>query len=195
MSENLFGLVLAGGDSTRMQSDKALLTYHDQPQLNWVYQLIAPFCEETFISVQDRQHDEVRDSLPRIEDELSGIGPAAGLLAAAVRNPDKSWLAVACDLPFLNKKTLEHLVRHRDANAMATAFRSVHDRLPEPLCAIWEPAGLQLLREQVEDGVCCPRKALVRADTNLLDPVSATALDNINTPEEHSDAARIIDSR
>ncbi|NNF61571.1 MAG: NTP transferase domain-containing protein [Gammaproteobacteria bacterium] len=195
MSETLFGLVLAGGDSTRMQRDKALLAYHDQPQLSWAYQLIAPFCEETFISVRNRQHDEVRDSLPRIEDELSDSGPAAGLLAAAASAPEQAWLVVACDLPFLNEKTLDHLVKHRDPESMATAFRSVNNRLPEPLCAIWEPAGLQLLREQVEGGLLCPRKALVRADTRLLDPVSATALDNINTPDEHKDAARIIDSR
>jgi len=194
MSDSLFGLVLAGGVSERMQMDKALLDYHGQPQLQWTYELIAPFCEDVFISVQAGQHDKIRDALPRIDDD-GKAGPAGGLLAAAAAAPGQTWLAVACDLPFLNVTTLKTLLKMRDPEAMATAFRSVHDRLPEPLCAIWEPRGLAFLREQAANGVTCPRKTLIRADTHLLDPVSATALDNINTPDEHADAIGVIGAR
>ena len=48
---------------------------------------------------------------------------------------------LACDLPFLADETLRHLIEHRDPSRLATAYRSSHDGLPEPLCAIWEPAA------------------------------------------------------
>ena len=41
----------------------------------------------------------------------------------------------------------------------------------------------------------CPRKTLIRGDTHLLAPVSAAALDNINTPEEHADAVSVLGNR
>ena len=195
MTDSLFGLVLAGGNSQRMQSDKALLTYHGKPQLLWTYELISTCCEQTFISVQADQHDEIRDSLPRIEDQLADLGPAGGLLAAAEEHPDRAWLAVACDLPFITAATLSHLVDSRNSECMATAYRSVSNRLPEPLCAIWEPRGLVFLHEQLAQKTTCPRKVLIRADTHLLDPISSSALDNINTPDEHDGALRLIGSR
>lgn len=195
MTEFLNGLVLAGGNSRRMQTDKALLQYHDQPQLRWTYDLISALCDQTYVSARADQHDEIRDSLPRIDDLAADIGPAAGLLAAAAQEPDRAWLVVACDLPFISGKILENLVKHRNPDSMATAYRSVSDRKPEPLCAIWEPRGLEFLRVQVEENTLCPRRVLIRGDTNLLDPISSSALDNINTPDEHEGAIGVIGCR
>ncbi len=187
MTEDLRGLVLAGGRSKRMHADKALLDYHGRPQLEWTYGLLSALCRETYVSVRRGQHDPVRDALPRIEDLVDDIGPAAGLLSAHEQAPG-AWLVVACDLPFLGESVLRHLAAHRDRDAVATAYRSAHDGLPEPLCAIWEASGFELLRQQVADGVLCPRKTLIRGQATLLEPLHQTALDNINTPEEHAAA-------
>ncbi len=195
MTDALYGLELAGGNSRRMQTDKALLSYHGKPQLLWTYELISDYCEQTFVSVQRDQHDEIRDSLPRIEDQSADTGPAGGLLAAAATHPDRAWLVVACDLPFIKAATLTHLVDSRNPASMATAYRSVSNRLPEPLCAIWEPRGLSFLQQQLEQGTVCPRKVLIRAETHLLDPISSSALDNINTPDEHTGALGVIGCR
>ncbi len=195
MARRLNGLVLAGGESTRMQTDKALLDYHGVPQLKWTYDLIDTYCEETFVSVRADQHDEVRDALPRIEDTTDGLGPAGGLLAAADAAPDCGWLVLACDLPFATPAILENLIKLRNEDCMATAYRSVQNRMPEPLCAIWEPSGLALLREMVEKKLYCPRKTLMRGDTHLLEPISAAGLDNINTPAEQDDARGVIGQR
>ena len=84
---------------------------------------------------------------------------------------------------------LRNLLERRDASQQATAYRSAHDGLPEPLCAVWEPAGLAALGERVGEGRSCPRKALIVAGAELLEPFAAAALDNVNTPDEHRDAA------
>ena len=91
---------------------------------------------------------------------------------------------VAVDLPRLDAATLQHLLAMRDPAREATAFISHHDGLPEPLCALWEPASHARLLARVQAGKPCPRKALIEADTQLLQPLAAHALDNINTPEE-----------
>lgn len=182
---DVYGLVLAGGHSRRMQHDKALIDYHGEPQLLWTYRLLASLLPRVFVSVRASQPDEpVRSELPQIADTREDAGPAAGILAAQARYPDVAWLVVACDLPRLNKATLRHLLDSRDRTREATAYASSHDGLPEPLCALWEPASHARLLERVDAGKPCPRKVLIQGNTQLLQPLATSALDNINTPEE-----------
>jgi molybdopterin-guanine dinucleotide biosynthesis protein A len=184
-ASDVYGLVLSGGASRRMQHDKALIDYHGQPQLRWTYRLLSLVLQRVFISVRADQRDEpVRRDLPQIVDAFDDAGPAAGILSAQALYPKAAWLVVACDLPRLDAETLQHLLRARDPQREATAFISSHDGLPEPLCALWEPASHGKLLERVQAGRSCPRKALIQGDTQLLQPLSALALDNINTPEE-----------
>lgn len=194
MTDSLYGLVLAGGESRRMQRDKALMEYHGRPQLAWTYELLAPLCTDTWVSVRAGQHDAVRDALPRIDDSGPAIGPAGGLLAAHAKHAG-AWLVLACDLPLLSAEVLGALCAARDTSCDATAYRSSHDGLPEPLCAVWEATGLAKLAQQVERGVYCPRKALMGAKTRLLDAPDAAALDNINTPDERAAVLSGLETR
>lgn len=181
----LFGLVLAGGASTRMQRDKAALSYHGKPQLQWTYELLLRHCAAVFVSVRPEQRQEpTRAGLPQIVDRDSGSGPIAGISAALGEHPNVAWLVVACDLPFIDAATLQHLIAQRDAQRIATAYRSSHDGLPEPLCAIWEPAARAPLAAQAMAGLRCPRKFLINADTKLLELPNTAALDNVNTTAE-----------
>jgi molybdopterin-guanine dinucleotide biosynthesis protein A len=185
----LYGLVLAGGASRRMQVDKATLDYDGRPQLQRAYELLATVTAKTFISVRAEQRtDPTRAAFPQIEDLQSGLGPMAGIIAAFTRHPQVAWLVLACDLPFLTRTTLEQLIRQRDSQRLATAYRSTHDSLPEPLCAIWEPASVEPLKAFLATGKQCPRKFLINSDVALLTQNDARALDNINTPSEYQDA-------
>jgi molybdenum cofactor guanylyltransferase len=192
-SPTLFGLVLAGGASTRMRTDKAALQYHGQPQLRWAFELASKVCTATFVSVRpDQRDDATRASFPQIVDRQPGIGPIAGVAAALLEHPKAAWLVLACDLPFLTERTLQHLVAHRDAHKIATAYRSAHDGLPEPLCAIWEPAAREPLLAYIATGKQCPRKFLINSDAALLDLPDRQALDNVNTAEEFGLAAAAL---
>lgn len=185
MTPPLFGLVLAGGASSRMRRDKATLAYHGRPQLQWAFDLLAPFCASTFVSVRDEQREEpLRARFPQIADHQPGIGPIAGITAALSEHPQAAWLVIACDLPFLTSSLLRHLTTHRDPGRSVTAYRSSHDGLPEPLCAIWEPGVREALRDFMSAGRHCPRKFLIGADVLLLDLPDVRALDNINTTQE-----------
>jgi molybdopterin-guanine dinucleotide biosynthesis protein A len=192
----LFGLVLAGGASTRMRTDKAALQYHGQPQLRWAFELASKFCAASFVSVRpDQRDDPTRAGLPQIVDRQPGIGPIAGVSAALLEHPKAAWLVLACDLPFLTEGTLQHLSARRDPHKVATAYRSAHDGLPEPLCAIWEPAAREPLLAYMATGKQCPRKFLINSDTALLDLPEQQALDNVNTVEEFDSATAALRPR
>lgn len=192
----LFGLVLAGGSSTRMQADKAALAYGARPQLAEAYELVARHVGRAYVSVRaDQVREPLRASFPQIIDGELGQGPIAGIVAAQSRHPEAAWLVVACDLPYLDDGTLDDLVRQRDPARFATAFASAHDGMPEPLCAIYEPASRGAILEQVAAGRVCPRKFLMNHDTLVLAPQHPRALDNANTPDDASAARTALSAR
>ena len=175
-----------------MQRDKAALSYHGKPQLLWAYELLSEVTTATFVSVRpDQREEELRRTLPQIVDRHPGIGPLAGIEAALLSHPKAAWLVVACDLPFISAATLDLLIANRDDSRVATAFRSSHDGLPEPLCAIWEPRSIEAVAKHIANDKQCPRKLLINSDTKLLDLPDSQALDNINTGVEF-DAARNV---
>jgi molybdopterin-guanine dinucleotide biosynthesis protein A len=185
----IYGLVLAGGRSTRMQQDKAALSYHGKTQLDWAMELIKPFVTQAFVSVRpDQVHDPVRAKYPQVVDTQENLGPIAGLVAAQAKHPEAAWLVLACDLPFLDAGTLKHLVWARQTDKPATAYRSSHDGLPEPLCAIYEPGSRPAILEYLATGKNCPRKFLIKSNAHLLEEPNPRALDNVNTPEEYGSA-------
>lgn len=186
----LLGLVLAGGRSRRMGRDKAALEYGGQTQLDRACCLLDGFCAAVFVSVRaDQSALPGRGGRPTIVDGAESDGPAAGLLAALRSRPDAAWLVLACDLPLLTREVLAQLIAHRDPARPVTAFASATDGLPEPLCAIYEPAFRDLLEKFLAEGCRCPRKMLIRLGTPILPPPDPHALDNVNEPADYAAAA------
>ena len=182
----LYGLILAGGASTRMQRDKAALPYQGKTQLDRAFELAQRHLAKVFVSVRSSQITEpTRAQRPLIVDSVDGGGPIVGIRSALAAHPEAAWLVLACDLPFLTDTAIEQLIVERDPAVLATAYLSAHDGLPEPLCAIWEPAAAAAIAAYSESGGICPRKFLRTHPVKLVEPRDRRALDNINTPEEY----------
>ena len=189
----LNALILAGGDSRRMGRDKASIAHDGVTQLERTAQLAQTISDEVFVSVRRlADADAQRRAFPLIEDDARAAGPLAGILAALTFMPERDWLILACDLPRLDAATLSALqvAAKEDADSPAIAMASEQDRvLPEPLCAVWRVEMLPTILSQSAAGRFCPRKCLLVAEARNLTPVTAGALDNMNTPE---DLARIV---
>ena len=193
--EPIYGLILAGGASKRMQRDKAALKIQGKIQLDRAFELLSRYLHRVFVSVRaDQTSDPTRAHLPMIVDSVEGAGPIVGIRSALAAHPEVAWLVLACDLPFLSDTAIEELLRRRDPSALATAYKSAHDGLPEPLCAIWEPSAAPTLAEYQAAGGHCPRKFLIRHGAHLIDLPDPRALDNVNTPEEYSQAVAALET-
>jgi molybdopterin-guanine dinucleotide biosynthesis protein A len=176
-----------------MNRDKATLLYDGRSQLDRAVELVARHAGRVFVSVRASQSgDPARSRYPLILDSVAGRGPIVGIRSALAAHPDAAWLVVACDLPFLNDGALSRLLAARDPAASATAYASVHDGLPEPLCAIWEPKAAADIDSFLAAGRDCPRKFLLSHTARILEPGDRRALDNINTPEEYDRALDLL---
>ncbi|MEM8564869.1 MAG: NTP transferase domain-containing protein [Bacteroidota bacterium] len=177
------GLVLAGGESTRMGHDKGAIDYHGKPQREHMADVLSSLCSEVFIS--KRSDIEFSSAYPFIDDAFTNLGPYGGILSAFRRDPNSAWLSVACDVPMLNEQTLQELVDNRDISKMATCFYNPETNFPEPLITIWEPRAYQQLLYFLGIGYSCPRKVLVNSNIRMVELDNPKVLANVNTPKEY----------
>ncbi|MDQ6815696.1 MAG: NTP transferase domain-containing protein [Bacteroidota bacterium] len=185
---SLHGLVLSGGQSSRMKKDKGSISYHGISQRQYLYDLLSKHCIKTFVSCNAEQAVEIGDTVPLIQDSFLKMGPAGGVLSALRTDPNAAWLVVACDLPYLSESTIKYLVEHRNPAKNATAFLDPDGQFPEPLVAIWEPRSYLTLLQFVGQGYSCPRKTLTNSDIELLTAPDATEFLNVNSPDQYEDA-------
>lgn len=182
----LYGLILAGGKSTRMGTDKGLLEYHGKPQRAYLYGLLKTLCDASFLSIRPEQKDEIALNLNAIVDQNDYQGPFNGILSAHHEHPNAAWLVLACDLPLLDGPTIKKLIARRDSSKMATVYATKESKLPEPLIAIWEPEGLKRAKIHLESSKStCPRKYLMNSVIELVFPENDQVLYNANSIQEY----------
>ncbi|QJD81359.1 NTP transferase domain-containing protein [Spirosoma rhododendri] len=172
-----------------MGADKAGLVYHGKPQREHLTDLLRPYCQTVYWSVNAEQFDALQQSpVPLLLDvENPRPGPLNGILAALNHDPASAWLIVACDMPLLTDRSLRALVAGRNPTCMATAFYDTDGQFPEPLLCIWEPASGPIVRDAFGRGMVSPRKLLMLNPTELLPAPDLRELTNINSPDERSE--------
>ncbi len=186
----IYGLVLAGGKSTRMGKDKGLIAYHGMPQREYLYRMLGKVCDTVFMSVRKDQVGAMDPKFKTVVDEDIFKGPFNGILSAHKAYPEVAWLVLACDLPLFDEKALRDLIGQRKPTSIATSYALRENPLPEPLCAIWEPNGLSAAVSYMTEGLngSCPRKFLINNDTHLVYPENENVLMNANSESEYEEA-------
>ncbi|MGD1947053.1 MAG: molybdenum cofactor guanylyltransferase [Croceivirga sp.] len=182
----LYGLILAGGKSTRMGSDKGLIDYHGKPQREYLFELASLFCEKVYYSAREDQLHSFSNKKEVILDQDDYQGPLNGIMSAHHAYPKTAFLVLACDLPLLNEDGLRELIEHRDRSKYATVFSKKDSGMPEPLIAIWEPEALREAKTYWKKAKSSSPKAyLLQSDIRLVTPSKEEQLYNTNSVEEY----------
>lgn len=179
--------ILAGGKSTRMGTNKAVLQVHGRPMIEQVCAAVASLCRETIL-VTNTPEEYAHLQLPMFGDQFPEHGSLGGLYTAVQAARWPHVLVVACDMPLLNPALLAYLIAVRHA---ADAIVPQWDEFPEPLHAIYAKscasamrACLQAKRLKITSffGACAVR-LVSRAEIEVFDP-TGMSFRNVNTPEE-----------
>lgn len=189
---NVQGLVLAGGQSTRMGTDKGLLEYHGVSQREYLYNILQklfPRKDEGQLGVyySVRQHQDISGN--SIIDKFKGLGPFGGICSAFQENPNTAWFVVATDVPFISEEIISLLLEKRNPSKIATTFKGKEKEFPEPLITIWEPKAYPILLNYLSLGYSCPRKVLINSEVEIVE-IDDDFIRNINTPLEFEEAKK-----
>ncbi len=190
------GVVLAGGSSSRLELDKALLPVaHPDSSSScgtWLERavcLLAQYFGE--VAIAGRVVAGGGSELPNLKREVKsftdrrpGAGPLAGI-ESALEKLRSAALVLPCDLPLLDEDAIELLLSGRDSSAAATVFRT-DDGLPMPLPMIIEIDALEPLTRYLDSGSRSIAGFLQTISTKQL-PLPRELqyqLTNINSPED-----------
>ncbi len=110
MAEPLSGIVLAGGGSRRLGTDKAKLTFGGRTLLEIIVDRLSSVCQEIVVATGPRSAQDITKlNLQVVEDSVPGAGPLAGVQAGLTATTTEFSLVVACDMPFLSRDLLEYM--------------------------------------------------------------------------------------
>lgn len=197
------GLVLVGGKSTRMGTDKSELNYFGKPQKEVAKQLLENNNLETYYSVRAYSQksglknqtvisSEVEKS--EIPDAFYNLGPFGGICSAFQKDPNVAWLVLATDLPFVNNEVIQLLLKRRNPSKAATAIKGTNKEFVEPLITIYEPKAYPILLQYLAQGYSCPRKMLINSDVEVVE-IDDNLIRNVNTPKELEVAKKEINDK
>lgn len=169
--EELTGLVLAGGRSRRMGTEKALLLLDGERLVDRAVRTLGECCSEVLVASGDGERLEV--DAAQVADAEPDAGPLAGLVAglAAARTP--LLAVVAVDAPFVDVPVLQRC-QQRVGAAAACAPRV--DGVLQPLHAVWSVTALPAARASLQEGAGSPRRLLGRLATVVLEPADWAAV-------------------
>lgn len=176
-----YGLILAGGKSSRMGTNKALLNYHGEPQVQWLNKILQTFCADVFVS---GDKGKIPGDFKFIPDHYETGGPMNGILSAIRLQPFVAWLVVAVDMPHVDQHAISYLLEKRNEARIATCFVHPKSNMIEPLPVILELKAYPLLHLFFGKKNTSLNNFLGSSDTNFVQSIDPKWLDNINSPDE-----------
>ena len=179
---NITGIVLAGGESSRMGTDKGLMKLKQKPFVKHIIDAIQPLVNNVIIISNSTEYDQF--GLRTYKDIIKRSGPLAGLHTGLYYSKTDYNLFVSCDVPLIKTKVLEQLI-----NAIEEEYDVIQLKAGEktmPLVAIYRKHCELPIEVMLADGERRVRVAVKQLKTKTInvDDDLSEALININTKEE-----------
>jgi molybdopterin-guanine dinucleotide biosynthesis protein A len=178
------GIILAGGKSSRMGTEKGLIEIHGRPMTRIIIDLLRPLCNTIFISTSNPLYSSF--GYPLIPDLHKDKGPISGLYSALSASPNHINLFLPCDVPYMRQEILELLLITANSNPEKCIIP--YTDYPEPLIAVYPKSTLPVLNQLIMDGETRIKEIFNHLPTLFISMKEAGinyhAFKNINTPDD-----------
>jgi len=150
--ENLLGVILCGGESKRMGSDKGLIEKDGETWAGLAARKLLSLPIPVVVSINEQQHELYSklfspDNL--IIDSIDIKGPLTGLLSVHEQYPERDIFLMACDLVDMDEATISNLI-DQYKSASDFDFFVYQENFAEPFCAIYTSRGLKPVLEKAK---------------------------------------------
>ncbi len=177
--KHITGIILAGGKSSRMGSDKGLMMLNNKPFIQHIVEALQPLVNEVIIVSNNADYDIFK--LKRVNDLIEGSGPLAGLYTGLHYSNTENNLVLSCDIPLINTETLKKLTKQIDENIDVIQFESNGRTMP--LIAMYKKHCERKFFELLKQGERRLRYAVdqCKVKTIVLNEALEKFITNINT--------------
>lgn len=193
---NLSGMVLAGGQSQRMGSPKALLDFRGKALIEYALSLLSEICSEVFIVTKNPELYQ-KFGTKILTDLYKDGGPMGGICTGLCYAANHWSFVLACDMPFVRKELLPGLLQQLKNEPQLKAVipsapaNAGEESILQPLCALYSKNCLPFFHQRLKSGQISLFQSLRETETKIvpwseLDPEDkdAASFININTARE-----------
>ena len=178
------GIILAGGKSKRMGTDKALLEVDGSTLLENMIQKLQPLCSEIIISSNNNEHANF--GLSVFKDEVKDCGPIGGLSTCLAKAKTDWSLVVSVDSAFIEPEFISFLIENIGES---DAVIPVWDRGKEPLIALYSRSCLPAIKKMINNSEYKMHNLFRHLNVNFIDADTwvkkfPQLFHNLNRPED-----------
>jgi len=180
--KDITGIVLAGGKSSRMGSDKGLIKIDNKTFVENVIAAMEPLVNEIIIVSNNPEYDQF--GFYRVEDEIKDSGPLAGLYSGLKYSNSEFNLVLSCDIPIIKTEILEKLIEVDYKNYEVTQIESHNKTMP--LIAIYQKQCMHKCLELLQQDERRLRVAVnqLKTKTIVIDSEYDPFVKNVNNKED-----------
>ena len=180
--KNITGIVLAGGKSSRMGSDKGLLTINDKTFVEHVIVAMKPLVDKIIIVSNNKDYDQF--GYRRVDDSIKDSGPLAALYSGLKHSETEFNLVLSCDIPMIKTEILKKLVDADLENHEVVQIESNTKTMP--LIAMYKKQCMHKCLELLQQGERRLRVAVneLKTKTIIIDAEFDQFVKNVNTKED-----------
>jgi molybdopterin-guanine dinucleotide biosynthesis protein A len=189
------GVILAGGKSSRMGTDKALINIGQKGMIERVAGELKKVCSEIFVSGGQEETGK-RLGLKFIADLIPGRGPLSGINASLHTAAHDYCLVVACDMPFISAELANLMIREVEGYDAAVPS---YGQYLQPLFAVYCKSCLPAIESYLASGKMSVTKFLPMVRVNYVTEEKLnlfadmeTVFFNVNTPEDLNKARKLL---
>jgi molybdopterin-guanine dinucleotide biosynthesis protein A len=143
---NLAAIILAGGRSSRMGTDKGLILFQGKALVTHVIDVLRSLGINNIIIIT--QHGAYEQfGYPCYPDLVQDKGPLGGIYAGMIHSKAGKNLVLACDMPFLTKELITALI---DRIGEEDALITQHNGKDEPLCSVYSSSCIPHFKEKLD---------------------------------------------
>ena len=197
-SDNVSGIILAGGTSSRLGQDKALFQSGGLSLIERVVRRLGEVVTEIVVVTNDPDRYAFL-GLPMTGDVYQRVGTLAGLHAGLKAIHSAYGLVVGCDMPFLNPALLRFMISQRTGYDVVIPLIGEYY---EPLHAVYARRCLPTIERSILSGQRRVRAAYAQARVRTVEQEEIAIYDpghlsffNVNTPDDLERLSAIVDSQ
>ena len=179
---NITGIILAGGKSSRMGSDKGFLTLNGATFISLIIEAIKPLVNDIIIVSNNVAYDQY--GYKRVDDLIANAGPLAGIYSGLNHSETNRNLVLSCDVPSIKTFVLEKLIQSKNSNFDIVQLQSQNKTMP--LIALYKKQCMGTFLGLLQNGERRLRFAVEQLNTKtiMLNVEFDQLVKNINTVEQ-----------
>ena len=179
---DITAIILAGGKSSRMGSDKGLTELNGKSFVKRIIDSVESIADSILIITENSAYDQF--NYPRFNDIIPDVGPLGGIHAGLTHSETALNLVLSCDVPMLSSEVITHLIDHYAPDYEVIQLKS--DDKTMPLVALYNRSTLSKIERWLEQDKRRVREfvASLKVKTIKIDSYLNKHLVNINTPDQ-----------